>query len=130
MPVPPDPSIEVLYASWRDAIRRKDVDAVFGLLSPDYLLYAPNAAPMGLDQLRPRLTAALALYDIEPSFERDEQIVSGDLAFERGWDVQTIRPLTGGPVQIQRQRVFLVLKKGDDGRWRFARGMSQPGPTP
>ena len=129
MTVRSDPAIDLLYAAWRDAIQRKDVEAIFSLLSPDYLLYAPNAGPMDIAQLRPRLTQALAVYDIEPSFEREEQIVSGDLAFERGWDVQTIRPLNGGAVQVQRQRVFLVLKKGDDGRWRFARGMSQAAPA-
>jgi ketosteroid isomerase-like protein len=129
MNVPSDPSIDRLYAAWRDAITRKDVEAIVGLLAPDYVLWAPNAAPMDIAQLRPRLRAALAIYDIEPSFEREEQIVSGSIAFERGYDVQVARPLAGGPVQVQRQRVFLLLVKGDDGEWRFARGMSQPGPT-
>ena len=88
-----------------------------------------GAAPLTIEALRPRLAAALAAYDIEPSFEREEQIVSGDWAFERGWDVQAVKPRAGGPGHVQRQRVFLILRRGTDGRWRFARGMSQPGPT-
>jgi ketosteroid isomerase-like protein len=56
--------------------------------------------------------------------------VLGDWAFERGWDVQTVTPRAGGPGKVQRQRVFLMLRRGADGRWRFARGMSQAGPTP
>lgn len=33
----------------------------------------------------------------------------------------------GDPVE-QRQRVFLMLRRGSDGRWRYARGMSNVGP--
>jgi ketosteroid isomerase-like protein len=124
-----DPAIESLYTAWRDAIRRQDIDGVLSLLEPDYLLWAPGAAALTIDALRPRLAAAFAAYDIEPSFERDEQIVCGDWAFERGWDVQAFTARAGGPGQVQRQRVFLILHRGTDGRWRFARGMSQPGPT-
>jgi len=129
MQLPSDPAIEALYAAWRDAIHRQDVDGVFSLLEPDYLLCPSGAPPLTIEALRPRLAAALAAYEIEPSFEREEQIVSGDWAFERGWDVQAVKPRAGGPGHVQRQRVFLILRRGTDGRWRFARGMAQPGPT-
>ena len=114
-----DPAIDRLYSAWRDAYARKDVDAVLALLTPDYVLMAPGAGPMTVAQLRPLLEAAFAKYDITPEFEREEQIVSGDLAFDRGWDVQTIKD-----APPRRQRVFLILRRGEDGRWRFARGMS------
>ena len=130
MPPPPDPAIDDLYAAWRDAIRRQDIEAVLALLEPDYLLWSPGAPPLTVEALRPRLAAAFTAYEIEPSFERDEQIVSGDWAFERGWDQQVAKPRAGGPGHVQRQRVFLILRRGADGQWRFARGMSQPGPTP
>jgi|SRR5215831_18399929 len=123
-----DPGIERLYTSWRDAMARGDVDEILDLLTPDYVLWRPGAPPLGRDALRPALVAAFGAYDIEPAFEREEQIVAGDLAFERGWDVQTARPKTGGAPRVQRQRVFLILRRGADGAWRFARGMSQPGP--
>ena len=121
MNLPSDPAIDDLYVAWRDAIQRQDIDGVLSLLEPDYLLWSPGAAPLTV--------AALILYEIDPSFEREEQIVSGNWAFERGWDVQAVKPRAGGPARVQRQRVFLVLRRGTDGRWRFARGMSQPGPT-
>lgn len=121
-----DAGIDRLYAAWRDAYTRKDVDAVLGLLTPDYVLIAPGAPELSVAQLRPLLEAAFAKYDVASEFEREEQIVSGDLAFERGWDVQTIRvPGNDEPVK-RRQRVFLILRRGSDGVWRFARGMSQP----
>jgi ketosteroid isomerase-like protein len=124
-----DPSIEDLYSAWREAFRRQDLDAIFDLLTPDYLLWPAGAAPMCRDDLRPRLAAALAAYEIEAEFECEERIVSGDFAFDRGWDVQRVRPRAGGEAREQRQRVFLILQRGSDGVWRFARGMSQPGAT-
>ena len=123
-----DSAIDALYVAWRDAFGRRDVDAILDLLTPDYVLWAPNAPAMSAADLKPRLVAALAAYDVDVSFEREEQLVSGDLAFERGWDVQVVKPRSGGAGRTQRQRVFLVLRRGPDGRWLFARGMSQPGP--
>jgi ketosteroid isomerase-like protein len=124
-----DSGIDELYAKWAEALRRCDLDAIMGLLTRDYVLWPSGALPQTRDMLRPRLAAALAAYDLTASFECEERIVSGGFAFERGWDVQAIRPLAGGEVQHQRQRVFLILQRGDDGQWRFARGMSQPGPA-
>ena len=123
-----EPRIDDLYVAWANAFAARDVEAIIALQTPDYLLWASGTPPLNADGLRPRLAAAFAAYEIVPAFEREERLVSGDLAFERGWDVQQIRPRGGGEVQSHRQRVFLLLRQGSDGTWRFARGMSQPGP--
>lgn len=125
-----DPQIGDLYAAWADAFRRQDVEAILSLLTPDYLLWAPSAPPIDRNGLRPRLLAAFLANDITSAFECEERLVSGDLAFDRGWDTQTIKPRAGGESQSHRQRVFLLLRRSADGRWRFARGMSQSGPPP
>jgi ketosteroid isomerase-like protein len=122
-------NIEDLYRAWGEAFRRQDVEAIIALLTPDYVLLAPGAPPLNAEGLRPRLAAAFAAYEINPAFECDERLVSGELAFDRGWDTQTLRRRSGGEAQFHRQRVFLVLRCGCDGVWRFARGMSQPGPA-
>jgi ketosteroid isomerase-like protein len=124
-----DSEIDELYQAWGEAFQSKNVDAILGLLTPDYVLWPAGAAAMSRDSLFPRLVATLKSYDITPSFEREERLIVGDFAFERGWDIQQVRSRTGGEVMTHRQRVFLVLRRGDDGRWRFARGMSQPGPA-
>jgi len=123
-----DPEIDQLYEAWGEAFRCKNVDAILDLLTSDYVLWPTGVPAIGRDSLAPRLAATLGAYDITPSFEREERLVTGDFAFERGWDIQKIRPRAGGDVITHRQRVFLVLRRGDDSRWRFARGMSQPGP--
>ena len=123
-----DYEIDRLHAEWAQALREGNVDGALALLASDYVLWAAGTPPIiGPEAVRPLFTSALAAYDIDSSFESEERIVSGDLAVERGWDIQTIIPRDGGPLQTQRQRVFLVLKHVD-GRWRYARGMSQPGP--
>jgi len=124
-----DCEIDELYEAWRKAFQRKDVHAILDLLAQDYVLWPTGAPAIDRNSLVPRLAATLKSYDVTPSFEREERLVAGDFAFERGWDVQHVGPYTGGEVTTHRQRVFLVLQRGDDGRWRFARGMSQPGPA-
>ena len=124
----PDSGIDELYKAWGDAFRRQDVQAIFELLTSDYVLWPAGAPPMTRDSLEPRLVATLGAYEVTPSFEREERLVNGDLAFECGWDVQQIRPRASGEMKTLRQRVFLILRRGSDGKWRFARGMSQPGP--
>jgi ketosteroid isomerase-like protein len=124
-----DLQIDALYRAWEEAFSRQDVDAVLALLTSDYVLWAAGAPPLSADAMRPRLAAAFAVYEIHSAFEREERLVSGDLAFDRGWDVQKLRPRSGGEFQAHRQRVFLLLRRCSDGVWRFARGMSQPGPA-
>lgn len=122
--------IDRLYESWRDAFAKRDVDAILSLLTDDYTLWVPGAPPMHRDALGPRLRAVLETYDVVPRFERLDRFISGDVACDIGWDVQEARPRSGNAAPVaQRQRVCLVLRRGPDGVWRFARGMSQPGPA-
>lgn len=120
--------IDALYSAWSEAFRRGDVATILKLVTPDYALWAPGLPPIQADALRPQLEAAFAAYEVELVFERAERFVSGDLAVDFGFDVQTLRPRGGGPELLRRQRVVLVLRRGADSVWRFARGVSQPGP--
>jgi uncharacterized protein (TIGR02246 family) len=120
-----DAGIDALYTAWSDAYRRRDVDAILELLTPDYVLIRPNAPPLPAAALRPLMVAAFEKVDVSIAFERQDRVVSGDLAFEWGWDVQTARPRDGGEVRTGRQRVAVLLQRGADGAWRFARGITQ-----
>jgi len=83
---------------------------------------------MTIAELEPRLRAAFDTYDCAPSFERIELLTADDLAIDIGWDVQHLTPRAGGTPIVQKQRVCVVLRRGVDGVWRYARGMVQPGP--
>jgi uncharacterized protein (TIGR02246 family) len=124
----PDAAMEALYAAWAEAFGRGDIEAVLALVTPDYVLWPPGRDPIGLAALRPQLEAAFAAYEIESRFERVECLRSDRLAIDCGWDIQHVRPRQGGDSRTVRQRVFVVLRQGPDGRWLFARGMAQPGP--
>jgi ketosteroid isomerase-like protein len=84
--------IDELYAAWSAAFRRADINAVVELMTPDYLLWASGALELDAEALRPRLKAAFAAYEIASTFECIERLVAGDLAVDRGWDVQRLRP--------------------------------------
>ena len=124
----PDPAIDELYDAWRDAFARGSVPDVLALLTPDYTLWRPGAPALRVDDIRPQMEAAFGRYTIDARFERIECFASGNLAIDCGWDVQTVRPRDDSPSRTMRQRVWVILRRGNDARWRFARGMAQPGP--
>jgi ketosteroid isomerase-like protein len=129
MPIQSEAAIDDLYTAWGDAFRRQDVDAIVELMTSDYVLWAPGAPELDAESLRPPLKAAFAAYEITSTFECVERLVAGDLVVDRGWDIQQLRPRSGGEEVVNRQRVMLVLRRSSDGKWRFARGVSQPGPA-
>jgi uncharacterized protein (TIGR02246 family) len=124
-----DQAIEELYAAWREAFGRGDVGGVIALLTPDYTLWPAGMPLVGIDGLRPLLETAFATYEIDSTFDRVECFVSGNVAIDCGWDVQVVRPKSGGQPLTRRQRVWVILRRGNDARWRFARGIAQPGPA-
>jgi ketosteroid isomerase-like protein len=68
--------------------------------------------------------AALARYAVTQQFEPIETIVAGNWAFQRGIERMRVEPRDGGPTREMTQRAMLILRRGDDGRWRYARGMT------
>lgn len=71
-----DPAIEALYTAWEKAFREADVETIQNLVTPDYLLFAPGAQPVGIEALLPRLAAVFAAYTIELGFESEERIAA------------------------------------------------------
>jgi uncharacterized protein (TIGR02246 family) len=118
-------AIRSLHAEWVAAIRRGDHAALADLLDADYEGWTDGAP-----DLRGRATAvevmrqALSQYEIEQRFESIELLLSGTLAVDRGIESFVLVPRSGGESRSQRQRALLVLRRGTDGRWRYARGMT------
>jgi ketosteroid isomerase-like protein len=97
--------IDQLYKAWGEAFQRKSLHAILDLLTPDYVLWLAGAPAISRDSFVPRLAATLSAYDITPSFEREERLVAGGFAFERGWDIQRVRPCAGGEVKTPAARL-------------------------
>jgi len=73
------------------------------------------------------MTTFFAAYEIDQGFERQEMVISGDLAFVRGMEVNRVIPRDGSPSLEIRQRALSILFRGPDG-WKFARGMTNKPP--
>jgi len=124
-------TIDDLRAAWIDAVKRGDPSALGTLLTDDYEVWANGAAPLrGPSVAMAAMAGALARFSIEQSLEVIETIVAGDLAVERGIERMTLTPRGGGQMQQFEQRAFLVMRRGPDGNWRYARGMTNQLPVP
>ena len=122
---------EKVRAAWVAAVANGDPDALRPLLTDDYEVWAHGAPPLsGVDAAINAMRGAIARYHIAQSFEPSETVIAGDWAFERGLERMTVTPIDGGPAQTLSQRALLILRRGDDGQWRYARGMTNGLPAP
>lgn len=112
-------------AAWIAAVAANDPDALRPLLTEDYEVWAHATASLhGIEAAVAAMRAALERYHIEQSFEPVETVIAGDWAFERGVERMTITPIGGGSTQTLAQRALLILRRGADGNWRYARGFT------
>jgi RimJ/RimL family protein N-acetyltransferase/ketosteroid isomerase-like protein len=120
-----------LRTAWIAAVAARDAEALRPLLTDDYEVWANATAPLcGAEAAVAAMRGALERYHIQQSFEPVETVIAGDWAFERGLERMSVTPIGGGPTQTMTQRALLVLRRGGDGQWRYARGMTNGLPTP
>jgi ketosteroid isomerase-like protein len=118
-------AIAALRAAWTDAVAARNPDALEDLLTDDYEVWAQGAPPIiGPAAAAVAMRGAVERFDIVQSFEPLETVVAGDWAFERGIERMVLTPRDGGEKRTLEQRTFLIERKGPDGKWRFARGMT------
>jgi uncharacterized protein (TIGR02246 family) len=117
-------AIDELFAAWKDATQRGDVDAIVGLVTEDAEFWTHGMpAVKGRAAVRKLYEQFRSAYSIEQEFEEIERIVAGDYAFIRGVEHNSVTPRGGETVNVV-QRAFMIVRRDDDGRWRFARGMT------
>jgi len=122
-------AIEQLFQDWKEAGRRGDAQAMAQMVTEDAEFWSHGAPPMqGRESVAPRMAAFFETHEIDQGFERQEIVVSGDLAFVRGMEINQVVPRDGSPPMEIRQRAFSILFRGPDGIWRFARGMTNRPP--
>lgn len=117
--------VEALFAAWKEAVRDGDLDAMLELITEDAEFWTHGQPPLrGRDAVRTAFAPVLDKWVLDQAFECHELILAGELALARGMEVNRLTPREGGEAVVQRQRAFSVLRRGDDGRWRFMRGMT------
>lgn len=122
-------AIEKLFHDWADAGRRGDAQAMARMVTENAEFWSHGAPPLkGRDEVVSRMTTFFESYEIDQGFERQEIVISGDLAFVRGMEINRVIPRDGAPPLEIRQRAFSILFREPDGAWRFARGMTNKPP--
>lgn len=122
-------AIEQLFQDWAEAGRRGDAQALAQMVTEDSEFWTHGAAPLqGRQAVIDRMSSFFESYKVDQGFERQELVVSGDLAFVRGMELNRIVPRDGDAPQEIRQRAFSILFRGPDGVWKFARGMTNKPP--
>ena len=107
------------------AVANRDASALRELLTDDYELWANGAPPVnGPDAAVEKMHNAIGRFRIEQSFELRDTIAAADWTFQWGVERITLTPLEGGDATTVVQRTMLLFRRGDDGRWRYARGMT------
>jgi uncharacterized protein (TIGR02246 family) len=121
--------IRETFDTWRETLRSADLEALGELVVEDAEFWTHSQPALhGRATMRAAMAPLFEEWTLDQEFACDELIVSGDLAVARGTEINRLTPRDGGESVVRRQRAFSVLLRGDDGIWRFARGMTIPAP--
>jgi len=108
---------------WDRATRARQPETLLGLVTEDCVFLAPGFPPIrGKATLAPYLNA-LGGFELDPLFELQELVVSGDWAFFWAKDELTATT-TGGVSRSAKGWAVSILHRESDGRWRFSRGIN------
>lgn len=118
--------IRHLYRLWAELLRAEALPELMQMLAHDVVLLPENAPPLvGRPQVEAIYRQLFAGFCVEQVFREEELHVAGDFAYVRGREDVRALPKNGGPAQvIENRRTLMILHRGTDGRWRFARGMT------
>ena len=118
-------AIDAVRDAWIAVVATGDASGLADLVTPDYEVWAHGAPTLsGPEMVVATMGAALARFSVTQAYEPAETIVAGDWAIQRGIERLRVEPKGGGPAQEHTQRALVVLHRGADGRWRYARGMT------
>jgi uncharacterized protein (TIGR02246 family) len=114
--------IRNLIALWHSATAAGDVDTVLGLMTEDVIFLSAGQPPMrGRETFATGLRGLFSQRRIESTFEIQEIIISGDLAY--AWTQIHVRIITreSGDTMVREGNALSILRKETDGEWRVTR---------
>jgi uncharacterized protein (TIGR02246 family) len=118
-------AIDAVRDAWVEIVASGDAGGLADLVTSDYEVWAHGAPALsGPRTVAAVMGAALAKNSVSQSYEPLETVVAGDWAFQRGIERIQVVPKDGSSSHEHVQRALLVLRRGEDGRWRYARGMT------
>ena len=118
-------AIRQLGRDWVEAVQHKDIDRLLDLVTDDVVFMPANAPSLvGRSALGQTYRAFLAGFEVHQTFAPEEIQVGGDWAFVRGTDTLEMKPLAGGEPVVVSARGISILRRVEDGSWKFARGIT------
>ncbi len=120
--------IDRTLAEWAAALGEGDVALISSLVTEDAEFWTHGAAPLvGRAAVERALRPLLESYRFSQRFDEKERCLGPDWSLLRGVESNTLEPRDGGPRREVKQRAFSLLRRESDGRWRFARGITNQG---
>ena len=117
--------IDQLFADFIDALRRGDCDALAELVTEDAEFWTHGVAAMkGREHVRAAMRQACEQYVVERSWDEVERMCGDDFMVSVGVERTRATPRAGGDAVEVVQRGWTMARRGADGRWRFARGIT------
>ena len=122
--------IDRTLAEWAAAIAEGDLALVSSLVTQDGEFWTHGIAPLvGRDAVESAFKPLLEAYKFSQRFDEQERCISPAWCLLRGVEFNTLEPRNGGRQRKVKQRAFSLLRRESDGRWRFARGITNQGPA-
>ncbi|MDX1631513.1 MAG: SgcJ/EcaC family oxidoreductase [Thermoanaerobaculia bacterium] len=122
--------IRKVLDAWDEALERGDVDGLSDLLHEEIVLLPQGRGALeAREEVLESYRALFAQYTVTRRSEIDEIRVAGDWAFVRGVESFVLEASGGGErLRTEERRMLSILRRGEDGRWRFAQAMTNRGP--
>lgn len=117
-------AIKQQLQSYEQALNKSDIDAVVKLYAEDSVFMPQNSpAAVGRDAVRTAYRHVFDAIKLDIRFEIDEiRPLSNDWAYARTHSTGTLKLLAGDKAQLpEANQELFILRRGEDGQWRFAR---------
>jgi uncharacterized protein (TIGR02246 family) len=121
--------IDRTVRQWAHGFANGDAALLASLVTEDAEFWSHGVQPLvGRPAVKAAFDVFFERFAIVQDFFEIERRVNGDWCFVRGEERNVLTPKAGGPSVQHRQGVFSILHRDADGRWRFARGMTNQAP--
>ena len=117
--------INVARTEYREGFNTGDADRVLAVFAPEFTDNSDGRpSRYGKDapgKLRQHLKELFAEYQANLNLITPAIVVSGNMAFDYGYQELTLTPKSGGEARFVRKRFLEVWAKQSDGPWRIIR---------
>jgi uncharacterized protein (TIGR02246 family) len=128
---PADDSTAVnnLLNRWSAALKKGDARAVASMVTEDAEFWSAGAPPLiGREAVKKRFEEFFAQYVLVQEFEEVDRTTGRDHIIVRGIEHNFLTAKATNEKLETAQRAMSIIRRDRDGRWRFARGMTNFGP--